>query len=72
MGGYSNRGIICSVDARVQSLVLSPNLVYMALSCSPENQKQIQNVFEEEELPADSVIKESFITAADGKCYQTK
>ena len=22
MGGYSNRGILCSVDARVQSLVL--------------------------------------------------
>ena len=32
----------------------------------------IGNILEDEELPADSVIKESFITAADGKSYRTK
>ena len=29
--------------------------------------QRIGNILEDEELPADSVIKESFITAADGK-----
>ena len=32
----------------------------------------IGNILEDEELPADSVIKESFITATDGKSYRTK
>ena len=32
----------------------------------------IGNILEDEELPADSVIKDSFITAADGKSYRTK
>lgn len=32
----------------------------------------LKNIFEEQELTADSVIKESLITAADGKQYQTK
>ena len=34
--------------------------------------QRIGNILEDEELPADSVIKESFITAADGKSYCTK
>ena len=34
--------------------------------------QHIGNILEDEELPADSVIKESFITAADGKSYRTK
>ena len=34
--------------------------------------QRIGNILEDEELPADSVIKESFITAADGKSYRTK
>ena len=32
----------------------------------------IGNILEDEELQADSVIKESFITAADGKSYRKK
>lgn len=32
----------------------------------------IGNILEDDELQADSVIKESFITAADGKSYRTK
>ena len=32
----------------------------------------IGNILEDEELQADSVIKESLITAADGKSYRTK
>ena len=32
----------------------------------------IGNILEDEELQADSVIKDSFITAADGKSYRTK
>lgn len=32
----------------------------------------IGNILEDEELQADSVIKESFITASDGKSYRTK
>ena len=34
--------------------------------------QRIGNILEDEELQADSVIKESFITAADGKSYRTK
>ena len=34
--------------------------------------RHIGNILEDEELLADSVIKESFITAADGKSYRTK
>ena len=34
--------------------------------------QRIGNILEDEELPADSVINESFITAADGKSYCTK
>ena len=34
--------------------------------------QRIGNILEDEELLADSVIKESFITAADGKSYRTK
>ena len=34
--------------------------------------QHIGNILEDEELPADSVIKEFFITAADGKSYRTK
>ena len=34
--------------------------------------QRIGNILEDEELPADSVIKEYFITAADGKSYCTK
>ncbi len=34
--------------------------------------QHIGNILEEEELPADSVIKDCFITAADGKSYRTK
>ena len=34
--------------------------------------QRIGNILEDDELPADSVIKESFITAADGKSYRTK
>ena len=33
--------------------------------------QRIGNILEDEELPADSVIKEYFITAADGKSYRT-
>lgn len=38
----------------------------------PAVSKQIQNVFEDEELQEDSVISILETTAADGKCYQTK
>ena len=34
--------------------------------------QRIGNILEDEELPADSVIKDCFITAADGKSYRTK
>ena len=34
--------------------------------------QRIGNILEDGELPADSVIKDSFITAADGKSYRTK
>ena len=34
--------------------------------------QHIGNILEDEELPADSVIKGCFITAADGKSYRTK
>ena len=34
--------------------------------------QHIGNILEDEELQADSVIKDSFITAADGKSYRTK
>lgn len=34
--------------------------------------QRIRNILEDEELQADSVIKESFITATDGKSYRTK
>ena len=34
--------------------------------------RHIGNILEDEELLADSVIKDSFITAADGKSYRTK
>lgn len=32
----------------------------------------LKNIFEEGELRPDSVVKDSLITAPDGKCYQTK
>lgn len=32
----------------------------------------VRNVLKEGELPPDSVVKESLITAADGKSYKTK
>jgi hypothetical protein len=38
----------------------------------PAINKQIQNIFEDEELQEDSVISKMEITATDGKCYQTK
>ena len=38
----------------------------------PAVNKQIQNVFDDDELQEDSVISILEITAADGKCYQTK
>ena len=38
----------------------------------PAINKQIQNIFEDEELQEDSVISILEITAADGKCYRTK
>ena len=34
--------------------------------------QRIGNILEDEELPADSAIKDCFITAADGKSYRTK
>ena len=34
--------------------------------------QHIGNILEDEELPADSAIKDFFITAADGKSYRTK
>ena len=34
--------------------------------------RHIGNILEDEELQADSVIKDSFITASDGKSYRTK
>ena len=34
--------------------------------------RHIGNILEDEELPADSAIKDCFITAADGKSYRKK
>lgn len=34
--------------------------------------QRIGNILEDGELPADSVVKDSFITASDGKSYRTK
>ena len=98
MGRDSNRCIICSVDAIVQSLVfVSESGMYdlVMMSRKPEakafkrwlTQAQlaelyktsvpniclhIGNILDEEELQADSVIKDSLITASDGKSYRTK
>ena len=47
-------------------------LNYLVMRLDTDQAWEKKAKFEDEELPADSVIKEFLITAADGKSYRTK